>query len=196
LSECPDDAFTCGPWPLPEGSIQIIPGEGIEQGVLVLDVAEDSPAEEAGLQDGDLITAADGEPVEEPQDLVDVIAAHEPGDRVTLTVYCFDHGSGRGDDIGEEREVEVTLAEHPDEEGKAYLGVFPGGFFIRMHEGREGWWPGREDSLSWVIVSDDPDDGLRSRFRFRFPIGLPGFGLDMPFDFELDFPHEYRNEGI
>jgi hypothetical protein len=181
-------------------------------------VAE-SPAEEAGLQEGDLITAVDGEPVEESQDLVDAIAAHEPGDRVMLTVYRLGDGTGDsiGDSIGEESQVEVTLAEHPDEEGKAYLGVFPGGFSIRMHEGRQGWWPHHEGRSSMVIVSDDPGGDLRSRFMgkgpwglslkkprrkapgsftFRFPMGLPGFGLELPFDFELDFPHEYRDGGI
>ena len=154
LAECTDDALTCGPWPLPGGAIRILPGEDAEQGVLILDVVEDSPAEEAGLQDGDLITAVDGEPVGEPQKLADAIADHEPGDTVTLTVYRL--GDGAGDAIGEEREVEVTLAEHPDEAGKAYLGIFPGGFFVRMHEGRGGWWPHHEGRSSLVVVSDDP----------------------------------------
>ena len=68
----------------------------------------------------DLITAIDGDPIEGHRDLVDAIAEHEPGDRVTLTVVA----SGEE----EEREVEVRLAEHPDQEGKAYLGVEIGGF--------------------------------------------------------------------
>jgi len=82
------------------------------------------------LVKGDVITAVDDEPVTSPKALIDAIAEREPGDRVTLTVYQRDSE--------EERETEVTLGEHPDEEGKAYLGVLLGGFFRIEHlEGDE-----------------------------------------------------------
>jgi len=110
-----------------------IPGGAVMQGAIVRHVAEDGPAAAAGLREGDLITAIEGDPVEGPRDLVDAIAEAEPGDRVTLTVYRPDDG-----EKAEEREVEVTLAEHPDEEGNAYLGVRIGGFFRMRHlEGDE-----------------------------------------------------------
>jgi serine protease Do len=47
---------------------------------------EDSPADEAGLEQGDIITAVDGEAVTTPTELVDVVSATEPGDTLTLTV--------------------------------------------------------------------------------------------------------------
>lgn len=86
----------------------------MQQGAIIMDVAEGSPAEQAGLSEGDVITKIDGEPVEGRRDLVDAIAEHKPGDVITLTVYS------PGEEA--ERQVEVTLAEHP-EGGKAYLGV-------------------------------------------------------------------------
>jgi S1-C subfamily serine protease len=100
----------------------VLPDE-IGQGLIVWRVSEDSPASAAGLKDGDVITAVDGEPVASPQALTDAIAEREPGDKITLTVF-------RGK---EESEMEVTLDEHPDKEGKAYLGVWVGSFFRMEH---------------------------------------------------------------
>ncbi len=52
---------------------------------------------------------------------MEAIARRKPGEQVTLTIYRT-----RG---GNEREVKVTLGEHPDQAGKAYLGVTIGGSF-------------------------------------------------------------------
>ncbi len=111
-------------WPFDQHSFKALPfGDepffippegGMQQGAIIMDVAEGSPAEQAGLSEGDVITKIDGEPVEGRRDLVDAIAEHKPGDVITLTVYS------PGEEA--ERQVEVTLAEHP-EGGKAYLGV-------------------------------------------------------------------------
>jgi S1-C subfamily serine protease len=70
-------------------------------GVLLLDVAADSPAARAGLRAtrqerngniviGDIIAAVDGKPVESQSELVAALDAHEFGDRVTLTVIRND----------------------------------------------------------------------------------------------------------
>ena len=112
----------------------------------------------------------EGEPVERPQDLIDAIAGHEPGDRITLTVFRPNEENGE-----EELEVVARLAEHPDEEGKAYLGVRLGGFFhVIGIEGEEGFdeahpfrfhfdWEAPFDDLPF-----DPEE-LPRRFEFRFP---------------------------
>jgi len=103
--------------------------EGDVAGVIVQHVVEDSPAEAAGLSAGDVITALDGDPAESAQALTESIAAHEPGDEIVLTVVRLSNGN--------EREVEVILAEHPDEPAKAYLGVWLGGYF-RLPSTEEG----------------------------------------------------------
>ena len=138
--------------------------------MIVRSVTEDSPAETAGLLRGDLITAVEGEPIEGPQDLVDAIGEHEPGDRVTLTVLQ----SGEE----EEREVEVTLAEHPEEKGKTYLGVQIGGFF-RLHHLEAGEHPHEMDSFEfffdWEPPFDEPHfdpDAIPHHFEFHFPPDL------------------------
>ena len=70
------------------------------QGVLVQEVTADSPADDANLQTGDIITALDREAVEDVQGLRDMIQQHQAGDEVTLTILRD----------GEEMQVQVTLA--------------------------------------------------------------------------------------
>jgi putative serine protease PepD len=56
------------------------------QGAQVQSVSADSPAAAAGLRAGDLITALNGTRVTGPNQLVDDLAALQPGDRIALTV--------------------------------------------------------------------------------------------------------------
>lgn len=60
-------------------------GIGDSQGVLVTSVMDDSPAAKAGLKAGDVITAIDGDKVEDAGDLAQGINKKKDGD-VTLTV--------------------------------------------------------------------------------------------------------------
>ena len=66
-------------------------------------VEKGSPAEKAGLRENDIITAVDGTPVNATHPLVELLAAHKPGDTITLTVQ-------RGSDSVQ---VQVTLATRP-----------------------------------------------------------------------------------
>ena len=68
-------------------------------GAKVSEVASGAPADKAGLQNGDVITAADGSAVTSSDQLVAALAADRPGDRLQLTV-------ARG---GSTRTVTVTL---------------------------------------------------------------------------------------
>lgn len=58
---------------------------GVQEGVLITSVSEDSPAAKAGLKAGDVITAIDGEKVSSPGDLTRALGKKETGD-VSLTV--------------------------------------------------------------------------------------------------------------
>lgn len=71
------------------------------EGALIVEVVEESPAEQAGLQVDDIVTAVDGDTVDAERTLRDRLLAYEPGDTVTLTVLRD----------GETMEVEVTLDE-------------------------------------------------------------------------------------
>jgi len=95
-------------------------GIGGRTGAVVASVEDDSPAEKAGLEageekisfqgqedipsDGDVIVGVDGEPLDAANNLGDLIAIHEPGDRVRLDVFRE----------GDRRTVEVTVGARPD----------------------------------------------------------------------------------
>jgi putative serine protease PepD len=70
-----------------------------DSGVLVNEVVPGSPAENAGLQAGDVITKFDGKDVTEAKDVVDSVQGHKPGDKVSVDFY-------RGTD---KKTVTVTL---------------------------------------------------------------------------------------
>jgi putative serine protease PepD len=62
-------------------------GEGVVgSGAIVAQVVASGPAEDAGLQVGDTITAFDGSTVTGSLDLGAAVRSHQPGDRVELTV--------------------------------------------------------------------------------------------------------------
>lgn len=106
-----------GPWSLPDD---------VDAAVLVGRVVDGSPADEAGLMDGDRITAVDGEPVTEPDDLVERIRSAGPGARVVLTVARV------GED---EQDLTVTLAGREDDDDAGYLGIDVIGFARKVGVG-------------------------------------------------------------
>ena len=56
----------------------------VRQGVIVVDVARNTPAQRAGLELGDIITRIDDTPLATSGDLVRVLRARKPGDTITL----------------------------------------------------------------------------------------------------------------
>jgi Do/DeqQ family serine protease len=66
----------------PEQSAQL--GINADSGVVVVNILVKSPAFDAGVRPGDLITGLNGDPVKSAQDLVSRVAALEPGASVEL----------------------------------------------------------------------------------------------------------------
>lgn len=93
----------------------------VTEGALVMEVAADSPAEAAGLQVGDVITAVEGDAVDARRTLAERISAYDPGDTVALTVLR----------AGETLDIEVVLGEAE------------GGFTMPFFGGRGGDGAGR-----------------------------------------------------
>ncbi|UCF79760.1 MAG: PDZ domain-containing protein [Candidatus Eiseniibacteriota bacterium] len=60
---------------------------GTDKGALVIEVQEDSGAEEAGVKPGDVIIEADGKPVEDSGDLTRLLREREKGDSVELVLF-------------------------------------------------------------------------------------------------------------
>jgi len=61
-------------------------GVKADEGVLILDVEEDSPAEKAGLKSGDVITKIDDESVSDPEDVQDIISELEEDDVIKIEI--------------------------------------------------------------------------------------------------------------
>ena len=69
-------------------SVQTIPvtAENGESALLVMEITPGGPGEEAGIQEGDLIVAADGEALTKSTDLLRVRRRHEAGETLKLLV--------------------------------------------------------------------------------------------------------------
>ena len=78
---------------------------GVESthGILVSGVLSDGPAENAGMEPGDVIVAIDGEAIDNSVQLLNVIAAHQPGTRIRLNV------NRKGDPL----HLQATVVERP-----------------------------------------------------------------------------------
>ncbi|SEJ33923.1 S1C family serine protease [Demequina mangrovi] len=79
-------------------------GEGVEVADASGAVVSGGPADVAGIERGDIITAIDGRPITRSDELIVAIRAKAAGDTVTLTVQ-------RGDD---EQEIDVTLVSNKE----------------------------------------------------------------------------------
>jgi S1-C subfamily serine protease len=79
----------------------------VQSGVLITafanDAAGQSPAQQAGLQQGDIITAVNGQPIGSSSDLSGILLTKAPGTQVSLTIL-------RGTS---QQSVTVTLGERP-----------------------------------------------------------------------------------
>ena len=78
-------------------------GLSVEEGAIVAAVGRGTPAEEAGLQRGDIIVALDGEEIDSMATLASTVQRLDPGTLVELGIVRD----------GEELQVDLTLGERP-----------------------------------------------------------------------------------
>lgn len=100
LSTTPATAVTPAPWLGIAGTPE---DTGLVRGVRVMAVAPGSPSEKAGLKNGEIIGAVDGDNVTSPEGLAERIARKAVGETVKLTVFRD----------GKLRDVAVTLRAAP-----------------------------------------------------------------------------------
>ena len=150
--------------------------EPFQQGALVMQVAPDSPADEAGLRGsdrtvtideqpvrlgGDLIIAADGQPIKEMDDLVIHLARHGGVEQpMTLTVLRD----------GKKETIEVTLAARPSNRTEqnaqsAWLGIV--GRTLTSEIAQEIGVEDEQGVLVEQVEHDSPADqaGLRGSYK-------------------------------
>lgn len=78
-------------------------GLAVEQGALVRDVTDGGPADNVGIEPGDVITAVNGERIADAEAFVAALRRQKPGDTITVTVQ---RGSAP-------RDVRLRLSERP-----------------------------------------------------------------------------------
>jgi len=78
-------------------------------GALVVSPQAGSPGEKAGIKQGDVVTAVNGEPIKDPRDLAKRIAAFAPGTTVDVSIWRE----------GKSMSMKVELGELPQEQASA-----------------------------------------------------------------------------
>ena len=73
----------------------------VPTGVFVVEVIADSPAESAGVKEGDILTKIDGQTISEDNGLAEIISLKKIGDQIELEIYRD----------GETQKLSLTLVE-------------------------------------------------------------------------------------
>jgi Do/DeqQ family serine protease len=104
-------------------------------GALISDVGEDTPAEKAGLKEGDIVIAFNGEDILDSNDLRNLVGLLQPGTRVGVT-YLRD---------GSRRTTRIGIEEAPDVDSETV-------------DASENIEPAMMEAFDGAEVSDIPDD--------------------------------------
>ena len=124
---------------------------GLPEGAVIYGVVDGSPADEAGLQENDIVTAIDGEDITSSSDLKKIVLGSEVGDTLKLSVYRQ----------GEEITLKVKVSEQKQD---AITGQSEKGHSGQSSSGW-GFKPGDRDNED----SDDDDNRSANPFSEDFP---------------------------
>jgi len=83
----------------------------VEHGVLISEVIEGGPAQEAGIEDGDVIVEFNGKRVDSPSGLRELVGGLKVGDKVKVKVISEN----------KPKTLTVTLGEYPEEESWSFF---------------------------------------------------------------------------
>jgi serine protease Do len=92
-------------------------------GALIASVSPDSPASRAGMKEGDVVTAVNGHPVENGNDLQVIVSEDAPGSKIQLDVIRNGHPEQIDLTVGEYHKNQEVAAAATDESGHARLGI-------------------------------------------------------------------------
>jgi serine protease Do len=82
----------------------------VTKGVLVSGVQDDSPAAEAGVEEGDVVVSFGGKDVDSPQELRDAVKAYSPGSQAKMEVVRE----------GKTKSLTMTVGERPESESWSF----------------------------------------------------------------------------
>jgi membrane-associated protease RseP (regulator of RpoE activity) len=120
---------------------------GVDHGVLVTEVVEDSPAEEAGIEMGDIILELDGERIEDTEDLI-YLVKKRPEKEVKLVLLRK----------GKRKEIKVKLGEKPSK-------LWKRGIKIEAPEGEFKIYPMWENWEEWEKIWKESMKKMEEKMR-------------------------------
>lgn len=82
----------------------------VTKGVLVSGVQDDSPAAEAGVEEGDVVVSFGGQDVDSPQELRDAVSAYSPGSQAKMEVVRD----------GKTKAITLTVGERTENDGESW----------------------------------------------------------------------------
>ena len=100
-------------------------GYGLPAGAAVKAVSEDSPAEKAGLQVNDIITAVNGKEISGRTGLSEAVSAASVGDTLTLTVYRQGNTISVDVTVGEQIQSALANEDNRQSEQQSGYGSLP-----------------------------------------------------------------------
>ncbi|MCR9139052.1 MAG: Do family serine endopeptidase [Alphaproteobacteria bacterium] len=81
------------------------------KGALITEPQADSPAMKAGLRSGDIVTAVNGQPIDDPKDLALTISKVKPGEDTELTVWRNGKSESVNVEIGKLKDIQKAAAD-------------------------------------------------------------------------------------
>ena len=131
-----------------------------KSGVLISDIVDDSPAEQAGLEGGDVILVFNGDDMESAKALTKAVSRAGPGEKVKVIVLRD----------GKEKTIEVELGEREEDHAVWNIGEFKELHEMKDHEGFEGF-----EGMKWI---GEGDHDLRKIFIGGGDRGFLGIHMD------------------
>jgi serine protease Do len=137
-----------------------------KRGALIAGVVEDSPAEEAGLEEEDVVIEVEGTKVKGSSHLTKVIRKHVPGDEITLKILRDGKEKSIAVILGDRPEVEYTILDplsfslKMPKAGSFSLGYFSGsriGVKVQDLSDQLGAYFGVEEGVG-ALISDVEED--------------------------------------
>ena len=120
----------------------------VKRGVLINGVEDGSPADEAGIEDGDVIIEFDGTKIDSPEDLRELVEDTAVGKEVKVKVIRD----------GDEKTLHVIVGERPKKLSWTFSDD-DGDFFVdikdNVHGALAGLWPGPSLGVKAVELNED-----------------------------------------
>ena len=152
-------------------------------GAIITQVIKDSPAEDAGVKEKDVIVSVDGEKVNDSSNLKNLISSGRPNDKTKLTVIRDGH----------EKKLTVTLGLRPGEKELAETFRFGEKMFdllglrVETYESEEGKFSNTKKGVRVIEIKpgSPADDENIQRGDFIVEIGKSNISDKNDYDFEM-----------